>query len=68
MFIDGDVLKYNEYLEQGLRKGQAMYLVYFEKYPQLVRSIANTEYDCFYSDSRIEDFINILIERLNPIC
>ena len=67
MIVDEDVLKYNEYLKQGLRKGQAMYLVYFEKYPELVRNIANTECDCFYSDNKIEDFINILTERLNPI-
>jgi hypothetical protein len=45
-----------EMINKGLRIGQSIFNAVYEYYPQ-VDILKNTEYDCFYDDSKIDSFI-----------
>lgn len=45
------------YEKQGLRKGQSLFNALTEVDPILAKSISGTEYDCFYQDDKIKNFI-----------
>lgn len=44
-----------------IRYGQAIFNAAFTMFPYATNKLRNTEYDCYYHDSRINDFLTQLI-------
>ena len=44
-----------------IRYGQAIFNVAYAMFPRATNKLRNTEYDCYYHDDRINDFLTQLI-------
>lgn len=51
------LIKTNSYL----RKGQAIYIATNERFNVAANKLAGTEKDCYYEDSRIQEFLDELL-------
>lgn len=56
--------RYEFFLSLGQRRGQAMYLAWYDFHPKIVRRIATTGPDCFYDDNQMAAFIRECIQAL----
>lgn len=44
-----------------IRYGQAIFNAAFAMFPRATSKLRSTKYDCFYNDSKVNDFLNQLI-------
>jgi len=49
---------------RGQRRGQAIFNIAYEMFPDIVRELNTTQYDPFHRDERISEFLEELVNRL----
>ena len=52
-----------QYLRENCRLGQAIFNAVFDIDPEIADQLRGTDKDCFYFDSRIDDFMKVVYER-----
>lgn len=44
-----------------IRYGQAIFIIALDMFPRATNKLRNTEYDCYYHNDRVNDFLTQLI-------
>lgn len=44
-------------INEQIRYGQAIFNISHSLYPEAVNKLRNTKFDCFYEDSRVDEFL-----------